>query len=342
MTSPPTAIRARILLAAAPCLALLFLSAAPRDSTRDSSSCAPRFPSLSSAQPGGWHGSPTALGFARLAFWGAPAAQADEQPQETANDGGKRMRLGFVTYNIAKDWDLSTIIEKCKATGFEGVELRTTHAHGVEITLTPAERAAVRKQFEDSGIVLAGLGTACEYHNPDQAEVRRNIEETKEWVKLAADLGCPGVKVRPNGLPEGVPVEKTLEQIGLALRECGEFAQQYGVQIRLEVHGGGTSLVPNVRKILDYANQPNVWACWNSNDNDLAGDGLQANFDLVAGRIGLVHMRDLYIENYPWRELFSLLKKSGYTGFCLAEIQASADPERVLKYYRALWLELQR
>jgi len=341
MAGSLTMLRTRMLLAASACLALLLLGGAARDSMRSANSCAGQWGSLSCAGLAGAHSGASALRL--IPFTGsnlltAPMAEAASAP----NDGGKRMRLGFVTYNIAKDWDLPSIIEKCKATGFEGVELRTTHAHGVEITLTPEQRAAVRKQFEESGIVLAGLGTTCEYHNPDPAQVRRNIEETKEWVKLAADLGCPGVKVRPNGLPEGVPVEKTLEQIGLALRECGEFAQQYGVQIRLEVHGGGTSLVPNVRKILDYANQPYVWVCWNSNDSDLSGDGLEANFNLVADRIGSVHMRDLYIENYPWRQLLSLLKKSGFTGFCLAEIQGSPDPERVLKYYRALWLELQR
>jgi len=302
--------------------------------------CQPASSSLCCAPTASAPRPPLAAALSPFAVWFLPghAEAAADEPEQ----GLKRMRLGFVTYNIAKDWDAPTIIQMCQASGFEGVELRTTHAHGVELSLTAGQRAAVREQFEEAGVAIAGLGTACEYQKPDAAEVRRNIEETKEWVKLAADLGCPGVKVRPNGLPEGVPQEKTLEQIGLALRECAEFAQPYGVQIRLEVHGGGTSLVPNVRKILDYANHPNLWVCWNSNDSDLSGDGLEANFNLVAGRIGLVHMRDLYIENYPWQQLLSLLKDSGYTGFCLAEIQASADPERVLKYYRALWLELQR
>ena len=60
------------------------------------------------------------------------------------------MKLGLVTYNMAKDWDVPTIIEKCVETGFKGVELRTTHAHGVEVELSPSERAAVKRQFHDS------------------------------------------------------------------------------------------------------------------------------------------------------------------------------------------------
>ena len=98
--------------------------------------------------------------------------------------------------------------------GFDAVELRTTHKHGVEITLTPPQRAEVRKQFDASPIKIGGLGTTCEFHAADQAVVRKNIDETKEWIKLAKDLGSPSVKVRPNGLVKDVPEEKTLEQIG--------------------------------------------------------------------------------------------------------------------------------
>ena len=34
------------------------------------------------------------------------------------------MKLGFVTYQIAAEWDVPTIIRMCTATGFSGVELR--------------------------------------------------------------------------------------------------------------------------------------------------------------------------------------------------------------------------
>jgi len=45
---------------------------------------------------------------------------------------GAMLHLGCVTYNVLKDWDLETIIRNLEAAGFEAVELRTGHKHGVE------------------------------------------------------------------------------------------------------------------------------------------------------------------------------------------------------------------
>ena len=233
------------------------------------------------------------------------------------------MKLGLVTYNMAKEWDIPTIIEHCEATGFQGVELRTTHAHNVEVNLSAAERRDVRKQFEDSSIELAGLGSAFEYHSPDSDELRQNIEGTKAYSQLAADVGAPGVKVRPNGLPDSVPEQTTLEQIANSLCECGEFAKNLGVQIRLEVHGRQTSHLPHIRTIMEIADHDNVSVCWNSNPGEVANGSVKSNFDLVKDWIRLVHINELHRREYPWRELFSLLKDSNYDGYCLAEIPGS-------------------
>jgi sugar phosphate isomerase/epimerase len=266
---------------------------------------------------------------------GALAAAQTARPAAPARGG---LKLGTVTYNIAKDWDIPTLIKNLTEVGMDGVELRTTHKHGVEIALSPAARADVKKRFEDSPIKIGGLGSTCEYHSPDAAVVRRNIDETKAWVTLAKDIGSPSVKVRPNGLPKEVPEEKTLEQIGKSLRECGVFAAENGVKIQLEVHGTDTSRLPRIRKILDYGgNHPAVRVCWNSNQTDLLDGGFDANFKLVKDQIGQVHMRDLFLEEYPWRQLITSLAAMKFDGYCFAEIPESTDPMRVLKFYRALF-----
>ena len=250
-------------------------------------------------------------------------------------------QLGIVTYNIARDWDLDTILKRLEALDYEGVELRTSHAHKVEVNLNKAEREEVRKRFDGSPVQLAGLGSAFEYQAADPAVVRQNIEGTKEYVRLAHDIGAPGVKVRPNGIPRGADLDTTLKQIGRALHEVGEFAAGFGVAIRVEVHGAVTQELPSFARILRYADHPNVYACWNSNPTDVKDGTIKESFGLVADRVHEVHLRDLSDESYPWRELFASLKAQKYDGFTLAEIPESRDPDRVLKYFRALWLAYQ-
>ncbi|MDA0747819.1 MAG: sugar phosphate isomerase/epimerase [bacterium] len=249
------------------------------------------------------------------------------------------MKLGMVTYQIAKDWDVPTTLDMCQKTGFQGVEFRTTHAHGIEVELTSEQRKTVKQQFADAGIDIVGLGSAFEYHAVEPEIVKQNIEGTIEYARLAADLGCPGVKVRPNGLQvaQGIPEEKTLEQIGLALRECGRATAELGVQIRVEVHGHDTCEPSRIRTIIDHANHDNVRICWNSNPQDVVNGSVKQNFDLLKKEISLVHINEIHKAEYPWRELFGLLKAETYTGYTLAEIPSSPEPERLLRYYRALW-----
>ena len=267
-----------------------------------------------------------------------PLAGVQTQSSAESTTDRRGLKVGTVTYNIAKDWDVPTIIKNLTQVGMDAVELRTTHKHGVEISLSPAARAEVRKRFEDSPVKIGGLGTTCEYHSPDAAVVRKNVEETKAWVTLAQDVGAPGVKVRPNGLPKDVPEEKTLEQIGKALAECGKAAEDHGVKIQLEVHGAETSRLPRIRKILDYGgNHPGVKVCWNSNQADLLDGGFESNFRLVRDQIGQVHLRDLFVEEYPSRKLITALAEMNFQGYCFAEIPESADPVRVLKYFRGMF-----
>jgi sugar phosphate isomerase/epimerase len=250
------------------------------------------------------------------------------------------MKLGMVTYMWGAKWDLPTLIGNCRKTGFEGAELRTTHKHGVEISLNKQERADVQKQFADAGVELVGLGSTCDFHSADPAVVKKNVEMTKAFVILSHDVGGSGVKVRPNGLVKGKDRKGTAEQIGAALRECGQFAEGYGQEIRLEVHGKETSNPTIIKEILDAAHQPNVGACWNSNPGEVVAGSVQANFDLLKNHLGhTVHIHDLY-DAYPYRELFGLLRSAGFKGYCLSESPETSDPLRVMRYYRALWMEL--
>jgi hypothetical protein len=285
---------------------------------------------------------------------GAIAAAAITAPAtaaiETVTDAKTpQFRLGLVTYNLAASWDLATLLRVCKKAGISPVELRTTHKHAIEPSLTTEQRKDVRKRFADAGIDIWGCGTTCEFHSPNAAVVKENIETCKRFVDLAADLGGRGVKVRPNGLPKGVPVEKTLEQIGKSLVPCGQAAEDAGIEIWVEVHGSGTAHPPHMKTIMENCGHRRVGLTWNSNGSDVKDKSIEEYFNLLWPWIRSCHINELYKDAagvYPYRELFRLLRQHGYDRATLCEVGRSVPEETAgieyLRYYRALWTELNR
>lgn len=230
------------------------------------------------------------------------------------------MQLGLVTYLWGKDWNLPTLIRHCRQTDVLGVELRTKHAHGVEDHLTKRQRYEVRLRFENSPVTLVGLGTNFAFHHTDPKALKADIAGAKRYLQLSHDVGGSGVKVKPNALPEGVPVEQTIEQIGKSLNEIGRFGADLGQEVRVEVHGKLSQQLPHMKAIMDVADQPNVTVCWNCNPQDLEGQGLESNFKLVKDRFGrTVHIRELDSVDYPYQQLLRLLVNMDYKGWILLE-----------------------
>jgi len=252
------------------------------------------------------------------------------------------MKLGLVTYQWAKDWDLPTLIANCVRTGVLGVELRTEHAHGVETRLNAAQRADVKKMFADSPVTCIGYGSNFEYHSPDPVKLRMNIDQTKEYIKLCKDIGASGIKVKPNDLPEGVSKEKTIAQIAASLNEVGNFAHDYGQVVRVEVHGNKTQELPNMKAIFDQVTAKNVKMCWNCNDQDLLPPGLEANFNSVKKWLGdTVHVREFNVGDYPYQQLFDLFAGIHYGGWILMEARTEpADKITALKEQLTLFNQL--
>ena len=251
----------------------------------------------------------------------------------------KSPRFGLVTYLWGKDMELPALLEACEYAGMAGVELRTEHKHGVEPSLSDLQRKEVRKQFDRSGITLVGYGSNCEFHSPKPDVLAANIKLCKDYIHLMHDCGGSGVKVKPNAFAPDVPRAKTIEQIGNALNELAQYGEGYGQQIRLEVHGQGTSELSVVRDIFQVATHPNVTVCWNSNNEDLAPPGLEDNFNMVRARFGdTLHLRELNLNDYPYQDLIKLLVKTEYTGWVLME--ARTDPKNkpeAMKEQRAIF-----
>jgi hypothetical protein len=251
-----------------------------------------------------------------------------------------RTRFGFTTYQWGRDWDVPTLIANCTKAAAFGVELRTSqsYAHKVELELNARQRSEVKKRFKDSPVCLVGIASGERYDSPKEAELNSAIENTKAYVKLSRDVGGSGVRVFPNSFHDGVPHQKTIEQIAEALNVVGAFAADYGQEIRLEAHGSAGEL-PTIRSIMEKVNQPSVRVKLNSDVRDTRGEGLEHNFNLVKDLLGgTLHLHNLKDTKFPYQLQMDLLVKAGWSGWQLMEASEKV-PDRVqaLIEQRRIW-----
>jgi hypothetical protein len=133
---------------------------------------------------------------------GYALSSIEVQKKETTVPMNKNpLKMGLMTYLPGKDWDIETIIKNCTVSGFLSVELRTTHAHGVEVTLTAAQRADVKKRFKDSPLETINLASVFQYHSPDPAYPHGLL------FKLLSDSGYKGYCNAEIGRVSCEPVE---------------------------------------------------------------------------------------------------------------------------------------
>ena len=141
-----------------------------------------------------------------------------------------------------------------------------------------------------------------------------------------------------------------IESVGAPGKPASHRARPSDEARRSEVPGAtsGFSLRKRVRSLSRSSTErnqrsttsPSLASCFCQDSSS----GIESNFRLLADRISLVHINVLY-SGYPYRDLFRLLRSTGYAGFTLAEIPGCGDLEQskmLLNYYKALWTELCR
>lgn len=279
----------------------------------------------------------------------AALAAALAAPFSYAQEKKKGLRLGLTTYMIGSKWTIPELIEFLPRFGFSGVELRTDmkFAHGIELASGKAVRSEAAKRLGDSPVKLVGVACGERFDSPDAAKLAKAIERTKELLQLCADLGAPGLRVFPNDFQKDVPEKKTLEQISGALKTLAPVAASLALELRLEAHGS-VGLLPHLQTIVQAVGEPGVRVILNSDFRDVKGDGLLPNLEKVGRSLaGTVHVHDLTAKNYTetkfYETQFGFLKRIGWSGFCMLEINDMPNNEarfKELERQKKRWDEL--
>ncbi len=251
------------------------------------------------------------------------------------------MKLGLLTYNIGKDWDLDKIIEVCKNWGYAGVEFRSEigNKHGVELETSKEARKVIKEKLEDAYLEAIGVGTSCRFEYSEEKLRRQNIDTAKRYVELAADMEAPRIRVFGNNFEKNADKEQTIKWVSEALAELNEFSEPYKVDVLLEMHGD-FNFWKYAIKAVEYSEVPGLGLIYNCSQKDKVGESVKSTYSHIKHLIRHVHMHSL-LKPYPHKEIMQLLKNDGYEGYISAEIdEYSSDAETVAAYYAKLYYEM--
>lgn len=257
------------------------------------------------------------------------------------------MKLSFATLGCP-NWNLDKIAAQARALGFEGVELRGHPGEHIGANETPESRAAIRHLFRTQGVEIAAIMGYSNFAGGDEAARQQAVESAMAMVKLAADVGCPVLRVFGGKIAEGASREDGICRVVAGLKAVGVVAQGFGVKLALETHDDwcvGAFLA----EVLDRVNSPAVGACWDVG-NSFFFEPADKTFAAIGSRVYHVHFKDAAktekgvhgvlpgAGQVDLRRAMRLLRDGGYPGYLSFEWEkkwepALAEPEVAFPHY---------
>ncbi|MER5749807.1 sugar phosphate isomerase/epimerase family protein [Streptomyces sp. NPDC002088] len=237
------------------------------------------------------------------------------------------MKLAFSTLGVP-GLPLADVLRLASEHGYHGVELRAHPEEPVHPGLTPAERADVAAEFKAAGVEILGLAGYARVAAPgDDTAV---IDEIRELLELARDLGAPFVRVFPGGAAEQSP-EDADATAARRLGTAAEYAGDLGVRILLETHDSHRTGAAAIR-ILGPVGHRQVGALWDVMHTWLGGEQPSETYAALAPYLGYVQVKDIASADdttplalgagvLPLTECVEVLSRHGWDGWLCWEYE---------------------
>ena len=248
------------------------------------------------------------IGGAAVAMAALRKAEAATTPATHSED----LKLGVASYSFRK-FSRADAIKGIKALKISYVNIKDFH---LALTSTPDEIAAARKDFEDAGIRILGVGNVGFAKN-DESEMKRNFEYAKQ-------LGAPVIVMAP-----------TMETLPF----IEKMVKEYNIKAAIHNHGPEDKHFPSPESVLSAVKNmdPRMGLCMDIGHSVRAGSDIIAAAKEAGSRLHDMHAKDLANLSdkdsqvpvgdgvIPIVALFKQLKKMNYKGGVMLEYEVQAE-----------------
>jgi sugar phosphate isomerase/epimerase len=249
-----------------------------------------------------------------------------------------RLRLSLAAYSFGDQFkpgkdgtparmDMKRFVDYCADHGCGGAELTSYY---FPEKVTDAHLLEVRRHAHLRGVTVSGTAVGNDFCHPPGEKRSAEIASVKEWIRKAAILGAPHIRVFAGGT-HGTSEAEAAKLTIAALEECGEAAGKAGIFLGVENHGGIVRRAESLIEIVKAVRSP--WVGINLDTGNFYSTDPYRELALCAPWAvnvqfkGKVHVGGKSaVEKADYARTFKILRDAGYQGFVALEYEFKEDP----------------
>jgi sugar phosphate isomerase/epimerase len=268
----------------------------------------------------------------------AATAKSDPFVSKTSavdNKFGHKFKISLNVYSfniplLDKEIDLFDVLDFCAKYNFDAIDPTGYYFPGYPEVPTDKYINEFKRKAFILGLDISGTGVKNDFANPDSSSRKADIEMIKEWIKAAAKLGIPNIRVfAGTHKNEGFSRDQVFSWMAKDIKECCEFGKKYGVIIALQNHNDFLKTADDVDRLFKM-----VESEWLGLNLDIGSYRQKDPYTEIEQNIK--HAVTWQIKENVWIDgketptdfvkLFKIIKKSGYRGYLPLETLGAGDP----------------
>lgn len=204
------------------------------------------------------------------------------------------MLLGIDTFSLRwQGWDAFQMMEYAAGLGLENIHF--SERSNLE-SLDPSYLQSVRSRAESLGLrIEIGMRSFDRYSSTFEPDLGSGEEQLSAMLQAAHVIGSPIVRcfvgMQADRLGP-VPIQEHIAESIRTLRAVVPLAEQLGIAIAVENHGGVDLLAPELRDMVETVGSDHVGVCLDTGNPIYAAEDAVFATEVLAPYVLTTHLRD--------------------------------------------------
>ncbi len=254
-------------------------------------------------------------------------------------DGRAKFKFSLSAYSYRKllggnppELTLDDFLLDCAKMGLEGAE-PTTYYFPKEVT--PEYLHHLKGLAFRLGLDISGTAVGNRFCYPPGEKRDEQIAYVKQWIDRAEVLGAPVIRIFSGHPQKGQSVDEAHKLAVEAIEQCCDYSGKHGVFLALENHGGLTTTIDGIMRLVDDVKSP--WFGVNLDTGNFRGIGLEEMYSHIARLAPYsinvqvkVAMVDAQKKKVPadFKRLAKILTDAAYRGYIVLEYEEDENPRQ--------------